>query len=197
MLFARNFIKHPKMLGSIIPSSRYLMRQMLSRVDWQRARLFVEYGPGVGNFTAEILARMHPDARLVVVETNEEFVQFLRASISDPRLIVVHDSAAEVEAVLQRLGFERADYILSGIPFSTMPEELRLSIIHASQSALRPEGLFLVYQFSGSVQADLKRVFASVDSGFEALNVPPARLWWCKPKVEIEAAAPRSAAGGA
>jgi phospholipid N-methyltransferase len=195
MLFARNFIKHPKMLGSVIPSSRYLIRQMLSRVDWQRARLIVEYGPGVGSFTTEILARMHPDARLVVFETNDEFVQFLRASIKDPRLTVVHDSAAEVGAVLQRLGHEWADYVLSGIPFSTMPEELRLSILDATQNALRPEGLFLVYQFSGSVHADLKRVFASVESGFEALNVPPARLWWCKPKVQLEAASRRSAAG--
>ncbi len=54
-LFTRNFLKSPAMLGSVIPSSSFLVNDMMSQVDWQRARVLVEYGPGVGTFTREIL----------------------------------------------------------------------------------------------------------------------------------------------
>src|SRR5215207_5777148 len=104
ILFARNFFKHPRMLGSIIPSSRFLVHDLMRQVDWNRAKVLVEYGPGVGNITAEVLRRMRPDARMVVFETNDDFVGFLREAIPDPRLTVVHGSAADVGRVLRELG---------------------------------------------------------------------------------------------
>jgi phospholipid N-methyltransferase len=180
-LFARNFLKHPRMLGSVIPSSRFLVDRLLRRVDWARARLIVEYGPGVGNFTAEILRRMHPDATLVVIETNEDFVDYLQRSLPDSRLRVEAGSAADVVQILERMGLGSADYVISGIPFSTMPAELRVSILGATRAALKPDGAFLVYQFSGGVLPDLKRVFGWVQQSFEPLNVLPARLFYCSP----------------
>ncbi len=81
LLFGRNFIKHPRMLGSLIPSSRFLVNHVLAEVDWARARVFLEYGPGVGTFTTEILRRMRPDAQLVAMETNTDFVRFLRRRV--------------------------------------------------------------------------------------------------------------------
>src|SRR4026209_2837609 len=69
LLFARNFFKHPKMLGSLIPSSRFLIQGVLKQIDWERAGVVVEYGPGVGTFTTEILRRMRPDATLAAFET--------------------------------------------------------------------------------------------------------------------------------
>lgn len=179
ILFSRNFFKYPRMLGSLIPSSRYLVDRLLRQVDWRRARVIVEYGPGVGTFTAEILRRMSPTGRLVVFETNEEFVDFLKGSIDDPRLHVVHGSAQEVGTVLARLGCGAADYVISGIPFSTMPEELRESILRSTHAALRPDGRFLVYQFSGKVGPYLQKVFRHVRREFEPLNVLPASLFYC------------------
>src|SRR5215831_14170032 len=89
LLFARNFFRHPRMLGSIVPSSRFLIKQLLQPIDWPRAQVIVEYGPGVGGITAEILRRMRPDAMLIAIETNPAFVDFLRASFADERLRVV------------------------------------------------------------------------------------------------------------
>ena len=86
-LFATNFLKHPVMLGSIIPSSRRLIRTLLAPVDWERARYLVEYGPGVGTITRQILERMHPDARLLALEINQDFVRYLQSAIDDPRLV--------------------------------------------------------------------------------------------------------------
>src|SRR6201993_1796821 len=97
LLFARNFFRHPRMLGSIVPSSRFLIKQLLEPIDWRRARVIVEYGPGVGGITAEVLRHMRGDAALIAIETNPEFVNYLRGSITDARLHVVAGSAESVD----------------------------------------------------------------------------------------------------
>ena len=179
LLFAGNFLRHPHMLGSIIPSSRFLVNQVLEPIDWQRARVIVEYGPGVGTFTGEILRRMRGDAALVAIETNGDFVKFLRTSLPDPRLHVVHESAAEVQPVLQRLGLPSASYIISGIPLGSMPEPVRADIVGKARAALEPGGAFLVYQFTSRVLPALQRTFGSVRRSFERRNLPPAQLFVC------------------
>ena len=180
-LFARNFFKHPRMLGSVIPSSRFLIDHLLGQVDWNRARVFVEYGPGVGTITRHVLKRMRPDAKMIVVETNRDFVNFLRSTVNDPRLHVVHGSAADVRRALSDLGLGQADYVISGIPFSTLPPAVGESVIKATRDVLYPDGQFLVYQFSRAVQPGLERHFGHIRQDFEPLNIPPARLYYCRP----------------
>ncbi len=179
LLFAGNFLRHPRMLGSIIPSSRYLVDQVLEPIVWERARVIVEYGPGVGTFTGEILRRMRSDARLVAIETNTDFVRFLRASLPDPRLHVAQESAAEVQSVLRRLGLPPASYIISGIPLGSMPEPVRADIADKTRAALEPGGAFLVYQFTARALPSLQRTFGHVVRSFERRNLPPAQLFVC------------------
>ena len=181
LLFARNFFRHPLMLGSIVPSSRFLIRELLNPVDWTRARVIVEYGPGVGDITAEVLRRMRPDALLIAIEMNPDFVSYLRGALTDARLRVVEGSAESVEEILGRFGQQQADYIISGIPFSTIPAPLRERILRRTRAALAPGGAFLLYQFSTRVLEDLKRIFGYVGRKFEPLNVLPAHLFFCQP----------------
>ncbi len=179
LLFARNFLQHPRMLGSLIPSSRFLVDRLLNKVDWARARTIVEYGPGVGTITSRILARMEPQARLVVFEMNEDFVAYLLRSFSHPRLHVVHGSAVTVQKELDRLRLAGADYIISGIPYTTMPPSLRESIMRESRAALNPGGAVLVYQFTRAVLPYLRTHFRRVQQDFEPRNILPARLFYC------------------
>ena len=179
-LFARNFFKHPRMLGSLIPSSRFLISRLLQRVDWQQARLIVEYGPGVGTFTTHLLNKMRPDATLAVFETNKDFVDFLRAAYPDPRLKVIHGSAENIRSLASEVGLPHVDYVLSGIPFSTMPEQVRDAILHTTNAVLSPEGAFLVYQFSRAVYPHLQKHFGTIDQEFELLNILPASIFCCR-----------------
>ena len=180
-LFARNFFKYPSMLGSIVPSSRFLVKDLMSEIDWDRARVLVEFGPGVGTITREVLKRMRSDAVLVVIELNEEFVQYLGATIRDPRLRIVHGSAAHVRRILTEQGLAPADCIISGLPYSLLPEELRKEIVAESRQALKAEGSLLVFQFSPSVLPYLKSSFSSVKLGFQLFNILPARIFHCTP----------------
>ena len=176
--FLRGFIKHPRMVGSIIPSSRILINRMLGPVDWANTRLFVEYGPGVGTFTRPILELLGPDATLVTVDTNAEFTGFLKTSIDDPRLVAVTGSAAEIERILDERGLGKADYVLSGLPFSTLPPGVGDAIAKATAKVIRPGGAFLIYQFSPKVRDFIAPFFERIERGFEWVNVPPATLFW-------------------
>ena len=177
-MFLRGFIKHPVMVGSVIPSSKVLIDKMLAPVDWANCKLFVEYGPGVGTFTEHVLQRMAPDATLIAIDTNAEFTQYLRRKFTDNRLFAVTGSAADVRQIIVDCGFKEADYVLSGLPFSTLPSGIGPKIAEETAAALRPGGCFLVYQFSPKVRDFLVPYFERIERGFEWINIPPAQLFW-------------------
>ena len=176
--FLRGFLKHPVMVGSVIPSSKILIDKMLDPVDWANTKLFVEYGPGVGTFTQHILDRLSPDATLLTLDTNPDFTAYLNGKFTDSRLEAVTGSAASVRKVMADRGFEHADYVLSGLPFSTLPPGLGPKIAEETAEALRPGGAFLVYQFSPKVRDYIAPHFDRIDKGFEWINIPPATLFW-------------------
>ncbi len=176
--FLRGFLKNPVMVGSVIPSSKVLIDRMLGPVKWDEVKLFVEYGPGVGTFTRPILDRLAPDAKLIAIDTNADFIKYLAEDIEDPRLIAVHGSAAEVEQIVADHGFAHADYVVSGLPFSTLPPGVGQAIGAATSRVIRTGGAFLVYQFSPKVRDFIAPHFERIDRGFEWINVPPATLFW-------------------
>ena len=177
-VFAREFFKHPRMVGSIVPSSDRTIRKMLGPVDWQNVQLFVEYGPGVGTFCRAVLDRLPRNATYIAIDTNPDFIRYLRKTIPDSRFVTVHGSAADVEAIIAAHGFDHADYVLSGLPLSTLPDGVADAIAQGTYRALRPGGAFLVYQFTRFTNQLIRPYFDRVDRGFEGWNVPPCYLFW-------------------
>jgi phospholipid N-methyltransferase len=176
--FLSSFLKQPLMVGSPVASSRHMVDRLLDPVDWQRVGLLVEYGPGTGSFTAAALSRMRSDATLLAIDTSQDFTEHLRETIPDPRLRAVTASAADAAGILaeQRLG--QADCILSGLPFSTLPEDAARAIVAASDAILKPGGLFMAYQMRDRVRSLLDGRFDKIDEGYEWRNLPPCHLYW-------------------
>ncbi|NCP11476.1 MAG: methyltransferase [Sphingomonadales bacterium] len=177
-MFLKGFARNPVMVGSVVPSSGKLIRHMLAPVDWANCKVFVEYGPGVGTFCRPVLERMAPDAMLVAIDTNKDFIDYLKREIRDSRFVPVHGSAADVRDILAALGHSHADYALSGLPFSTLPPGVGDAIADATRDAIRPGGAFLVYQFRAKVLDFLKGRFGTIDRAIEYWNVPPCHLFW-------------------
>jgi phospholipid N-methyltransferase len=177
-VFVQGFIEHPVMVSSVIPSSRFTIRKMLAPVDWNACALFVEYGPGVGTFCRPVLDRMRRDGTLIVIDTNKLYIDYLKRTITDSRFIAVYGSAEDVEDIIRAHGFEKADYVLSGLPFSALPEGLGERIAAATHRVIRAGGAFLTYQFSKTAHNLTAQYFDRVERGFEWLNVLPCRLAW-------------------
>jgi phospholipid N-methyltransferase len=179
--FLRGFLQHPEQVGSIVPSSRFLEQRIVDIASINTVRSVVELGPGTGGTTQAILDAMLDDARFLAIELNPEFVSLLKSN-TDPRLIVHHGSAEQIEQALALYNMARPDVVISGIPFSTMPNKLAQQILHGIWACLVPGGHFIAYQFRGRV-ADLGREFLGMpEIKVELLNVPPVRLYhWRKP----------------
>lgn len=177
-IFFRGFLEHPRMVGSIIPSSGFTVRRMLEPVDWRECRVFVEYGPGIGTFCRPVLERLSGDAALIVIDTNPLYIDHLRSTIRDKRFHAVLGTAENVEAIVREHGFDAADYVLSGLPFSTLPPGVGEEIVAATHRALRPGGAFMAYQFTAAVRDLMRAHFRRIDAAFEPLNVLPCKLFW-------------------
>lgn len=177
-IFLRGFIEHPAMVASVVPSSQATINAMLARVDWDRCKLFVEYGPGVGTFTTRILDCLPPDGRLLAIDTNPRFIDFLRKTIDDPRFEAVLGSAADVEQFVRASGHAHADYVISGLPFSSLPPETAQDIVAATYAVMRDGGAFMTYQFRPTARDLTQAQFERIDTGLALLNVPPCLLTW-------------------
>ena len=177
-VFFQGFLEHPKMVGSIIPSSGSTIGKMLAPVKWDECKLFVEYGPGVGTFCRPVLDRLPRGGELIVIDTNPLYIDYLKHTIGDSRFHPVLGSAEDVEEIVKSLGHDHADYVLSGLPFSTLPEGVGPAIAAATHRVIRPGGAFLTYQFSTTARDLTARYFDRVDTGMTWINVPPCLLAW-------------------
>ena len=97
-----NFVRHPSLLGSVVPSSAFLCRRLVNQIDWRTARRVVELGPGVGTLSRFILDRIESGASLTLAEKNPEFVEFLRKRFVDPRVRIVEGCALSFTRALAR-----------------------------------------------------------------------------------------------
>ncbi|MFU8877471.1 MAG: class I SAM-dependent methyltransferase [Wenzhouxiangellaceae bacterium] len=175
--FFRGFLKDPKQVGSVIPSSRFMERKIVEYALPERTSVVVELGPGTGGTTRALLKEMPAEARLLAIDLDSRFTDILGA-IDDPRLIPHTGSAADLCEILDQHGLDRADVVVSGIPFSTMPRALGESIIQAVQKSLSDTGFFVAYQFRTEVARLAWPVFGDpLRSELVALNVPPMRIW--------------------
>jgi phospholipid N-methyltransferase len=179
--FLRAFAAHPRQVGAILPTSRYAVRDMLDLGDVPSAGLVVELGAGTGAQTAEILTRLGPGARLVALEIDPALAQLLEQRLDDPRLEVVCDSAEHLE---KHLAGERADVLVCALPFTSLDPGLRRRILDVLPRVLAPRGVALVIQYSPLIQAELHRLFPSVQRRISLLNVPPAFLFACRLQAE-------------
>jgi len=191
--FLKQFLRDPKSVGSVIPTSRAAIRGLLHPIDWTQVRCVVEYGPGTGVFTRELLARLGKDAVLIAIDTSPVFIAHLRRAIHDKRLICAHGSATDVEAILARLGFAQAGNDIIGLPFSTLPHGVADAIMDATARAVRPGGAFLIYQYSRFVLPMLRQRFEQVQRGKIWRCIPPAHLFWAwQGKADVNRAAAES-----
>lgn len=178
--FFSQFIKDSREVGAVAPSSKSLGRKICSYIDFDKADLILELGPGNGVFTKLILERMKPNAKLVVFETNKPFCDFIEASIKDERLILVNDSAEKIGEYLSKMGLGKVNYVVSSLPYTVFPKEVKNKILDECVEWMHKDAMYLQFQYSLNAKGLLKEKFDVVSYTFSLLNIPPAFVYQCK-----------------
>ena len=195
--FLRAFLANPRGVGAVVPTSRRTVRAMLDLAPVGAARCVVELGAGTGVHTREVLRRLGPQGALVAFEIDPALSAALAAELQDPRLRVIADSAANLEA---HLDGQRPDVIVSALPFTSLRAPVRREILGVARRVLADDGVMLVLQYSPLMRRELERTFGSVEWQLSPLNLPPAVVFACSPAARRSGSPTGSAgrlAGGA
>jgi phospholipid N-methyltransferase len=176
VLFIKKFVKCPRTIGSIAPSSPYLTESILSGIEWEKVKTIAELGAGTGVFTRQIIKKMSCDAKLLIFEIEPEFRERLHAETK----MKIYADAAKLPQILEFEGITHIDLVVSSIPFCVIPREITDRILEGVVKCMNPEGIFLAYQYSLQMKLMFEKLFYSVDTRFVSLNIPPAFVYECK-----------------
>jgi phospholipid N-methyltransferase len=178
-LYIKNWFSDPY-VASIAPTSRFAIGRVMQKMDFGRDLLILEYGPGTGNITAHLLRHMSAGSKLIAIERNPHLCRVLRQSIRDPRAMIFEDSAENVLDILKSCNGScemKADYIISGIPFSLVPKQTKQTILTHSHSILKKGGKFLAYQaffqLPEFLRKPLNELFPTVHAQYVLPSLPP------------------------
>lgn len=184
--FLRAFVRSPRQVGSVVPSSRFLERRLVSLSAVANARTIVELGPGTGGTTRAILRAMSQQARLLCIEIDPDLHGLLRR-IDDPRLIAHLGSAEQLPEILSMHGLSMPEVVISGIPFYTMDHAVARRILDGLSTVLPYGGYFVAYQFRDRVAQLCGPPLELTSVELELLNVPPMRVFrWQKNGVRAD-----------
>ncbi|CAM1349423.1 class I SAM-dependent methyltransferase [Tenacibaculum insulae] len=177
--FFKEAVKNYKTSGTIVPSSKHLANKMLREIDFSKAEVIIELGPGNGAITHAILNKLHPNSILICFEINDVFYHELK-KIKHPQLIILKASAENIITELNKLGYQETDHIISSLPLTIIPKNVSDTILQESYQVLKNDGLFIQYQYSLTYYKKLKEVFGdAIKLSFEPLNFPPAFIYNC------------------
>jgi|ERR1700677_5083051 len=174
-LFFKRFLTRPLQVASIIPSSPQMIRRIVGKMDFSEPRVIVEYGPGEGCQTREMVRRMHRDSTLILLELDPELAGHLRRQFRhNARIHIVNAGADQIMVELAKLGFSHCDYIISGIPFSTMEKNMKRDLLQKTFDALslKPTSAFIIYQFTNELRQHAKH-FPHAETEYFLPNIPP------------------------
>lgn len=180
-------MRKPATTGAIAPSSPELSRLITKEASLDGASVIVEYGPGTGPVTKELIARKPDDSKLISIERNDEFVVRLRQRFPD--LDIAHSCVQDLPDVLAARGETQADRIVSGLPWASFETELQRDIMQVTHDTLAPDGIFVTFAYVQGLalprawryRSLLNRLFSEVtQTEVVWANMPPAFVYRCR-----------------
>lgn len=174
--FLTEYIKHPKTIGAVAPSSKYLAGNMIKNIDFSKCSAIAEYGAGTGIFTAEVIRNRKRGTKFIVIEQNEYFYNILRRKFSKCRdVYIIHGDARNLEKYMKKYGIKSVDYIISGLPFASLPSKISDGILLSTKKILSENGgKFITFQYTLFKKKLFERFFDIDDISVALRNLPPA-----------------------
>ncbi len=181
--FIRQYLKNPRTVGALAPSSEKLAYKMVEGINFLNASCIVEYGPGTGVFTEKILNKKKDSTMFIVIEYNKDFYEILNDKFGDEKnLILINGSAENLKEYLDKYNIEKVDYIVSGLPFASLHADMSRKILTVTRETLKDEGEFITFQYTLFKIRLFKSYFSKIKRKKVFLNLPPAHVFKCENK---------------
>lgn len=184
--FLEAFIREPASIGALSPSSRALAKAMIRGCALERADTVVEMGPGTGAFTGLIRDRITANTTFIALELDPVHARRLRKRFPD--IAVYNDSAERMPEYLGLHSKQKADYIISGLPWANLPIAIQARIMDAILMSLAHDGVFTTFAYVHArwlpkaqlFRRTLRQQFGRVEiSPVVWANLPPAFVYRC------------------
>ena len=145
--FLKEYIHDPKTVGSLFPSSKYLAKEIVSKIPKDphaEGRRILEIGPGTGVFTDKIIKRMNSSDTLDLVEYDETFCAQLRERYQRfPNVRVLQKSILDHEVQRDR----KYNYVVSGLPLNSFPVEMVQRIFKKFEDLTAKDGSLSYFDY--------------------------------------------------
>lgn len=179
--FLIQYFKSPRTVGALAPSSEKLAYKMVESIDFKNAKCIVEYGPGTGVFTNKLVNGKDRNTILLLLEYNKEFYKQLEDRyIGYDNIILINDSAENVDRYLKEYNIDKVDYVVSGLPFASLPKNVSNTILRKTKGILKTEGIFITFQYTLLKKEFIAGYFKQIDLDRVLFNIPPAYVLKCQ-----------------
>ncbi|PPA69407.1 class I SAM-dependent methyltransferase [Jeotgalibacillus proteolyticus] len=181
--FLQQYFFAPRKIGAILPSSGYLAKTMVETIDFSSANYIVELGAGTGVFTDKILQYRESDTLVILFENNTMFYEMLNEKYkSESNFIIINDTAESIDKYIKKYKIPSIDYVISGLPFASLPENVSSVILDKTRSLLKNDGTFITFQYTLLKKEMFNQYFEQIDIKREYRNAPPAFVLSCQSK---------------
>ena len=204
LTFLRAFLSQPHRIGAAVPSSRRLARALMEPFSHRGGPARVlEVGAGTGAVTRQIGFEMGAHDELSICEMQPALAAHVRREVlAEPQFAsAVHEGRVTLaECAIQDFPLtSRFDYVISGLPLSSLGEGEVREILTVIRRLLKPDGVFSYFEYLalrhlkksasvGRARARMRRVSSVLDDHIDRFqfarqivlaNIPPAcaRHW--------------------
>ncbi|QLG40532.1 methyltransferase domain-containing protein [Paenibacillus sp. E222] len=155
---------------------------MVNHAPWLEAKAVAELGSGTGAITRYIFNQAQDFTKVLLFEKDETMRTNLKKTY--PGASCYPNAAHLVESMNQE-NIQQLDCIFSGLPFFNLKPELRNTLVDQIYEALKPQGLFIAFQYSLQMKNTLSERFIIEKIDLVPLNIPPAFVYVCRKKEAI------------
>ena len=181
-IWYKNLLENPTEIAALFPCSTETGKLMTAHLEGMDEGYILELGSGMGAITECILQRQVPEDKLILIEKNKDFADYLSHKYKNANVFA--EDASNAKKLLQAQGICEVRHIVCSLPFVIMQQEQQLSILDVIFKLLHPQGCVSIVTYFIRCPIS-KKVLDQYNKsselfGFTMKNIPPAYVYQIK-----------------
>src|SRR5258706_3668304 len=144
--FLQAFLKNPRKVGAIAPSSPELAAEMLHGVEPDDQNIVLELGVGTGAITKFLRESIPSRNSYLGLELDSDLVSTLNTNFPD--LNIICGNAAEAYKIHAESGLGKVRYVVCCLPFVSLPKEISECVLAEIQKFMYEGCELRIFQYA-------------------------------------------------